>query len=125
MHRRNTCQRRAACYARHMDETRYHALADATLAHCFKQLEAAYEHGTLDELELQGGILTMRAASGRVYLLSKHAPSQQLWLASPVSGGLHFSSHGNDAPAWQLPDGTPLFTLLRRELAAEQIEVVL
>ena len=107
-----------------MDEKRYHAIADATLAHCFDQLEEAYDAGSIDELELQGGILTIIAPSGRTYLLTKHAPSLQLWYASPLLGGLHFT-FDETAQRWLLPNGSWLYEILRNELAAEQIEVTL
>lgn len=107
-----------------MDDTRFQALATATLTHCFDQLEPAYDAGALEELELQDGILTMLAASGRTLLLNKHSASQQLWLASPTSGGLHFS-YDEAGQHWQLPDGTLLYDLLRRELSAENITVTL
>ena len=79
-----------------MEEKRYHAVADATLMHCFDQLDDAFEAGSIDELELQGGILTIQTLSGRTYVVSKHAPSMQLWYASPVLGGLHFAFDGCD-----------------------------
>ena len=107
-----------------MDEKRYHTLADATLARLFDQLDAAYESGALDELELEGGILTILAPSRRTYLLTKHAPTQQLWYASPILGGLHFS-YDATTEQWRLPDGRALSDILRGELASEQIEVVL
>lgn len=107
-----------------MDEKHYHAIADATLMHCFDQLDDAFESGGIDDLELQGGILTIRAQSGHTYLLTKHAPSLQLWLASPVSGGLHFRFDENEQ-SWTLPDGQRLYDILRAELKAETIEVVL
>ena len=78
-----SCLGHISCYALPMDEKRYHAVADATLMHCFDQLEDAFESGTIDELELQGGILTIRSLSARTYLLTKHVPSLQLWYASP------------------------------------------
>ncbi len=107
-----------------MDETRYHAITDATLMHCFDQLDDAFEAGALEDLDLTGGVLTIMAESGRVYLMSKHAPSQQLWLASPVSGGLHFS-YDETEQRWYLPDGRLLYDLLRSELAAEGIDIIL
>ncbi|MES2984008.1 MAG: iron donor protein CyaY [Pseudomonadota bacterium] len=107
-----------------MDEKRYHAIADATLMHCYDQLEDAFEAGAIDELELQGGILTIKTMSGRTYLATKHAPSMELWFASPVSGGLHFTFNESDQ-RWQLPNGTLFYELLRGELLAENIEVVL
>ena len=107
-----------------MDEKRYHAIADATLMHCYDQLEDAFEAGRIDELELQGGILTITTVSERTYLLTKHGPSQQLWYASPILGGLHFT-FDEGVQRWLLPDGKWLYEILRGELLAEQVEVVL
>lgn len=108
---------------RDMDDTRFHAIANATLEHCYDQLEAAYDAGDIKELDLEDGILNIQTATGKIFLLNKHGPSKQLWLASPVSGGLHFSYASDQR--WTLPNGTLLYDLLRRELAAEQIMVVL
>jgi frataxin-like iron-binding protein CyaY len=102
----------------------YHAIADATLMHCYDQLEDAYEAGTLDDLDLQGGILTISTVGRRTYLLTKHAPSLQLWYASPNLGGLHFTFDEGEQ-RWLLPDKRWLYEILRGELNAEQVEVVL
>lgn len=107
-----------------MDETHYHAVADATLAHCFEALDAAYAKGTLDELELQAGILTIRTLSGKTYILSKHAPTQQLWYASATLGGLHFR-FDEAVQHWQLLDGRMLYDTLASEMASESITVCL
>ena len=107
-----------------MEEKRYHAVADATLMHCFDQLDDAFEAGSIDELELQGGILTIQTLSGRTYVVSKHAPSMQLWYASPVLGGLHFAFDEGEQ-CWMLPDGRKLYEVLRGELQRESVEVVL
>lgn len=102
-----------------MDETSYHILADAALADWYDRLDAAFEAGSLEDLELTGGVLSIHTASGKTYILSKHTASRQLWLASPVSGGLHFAFNTD----WRTADGKILSTLLRDELAAENIEV--
>ena len=107
-----------------MDEKRYHMIADATLEHCFDQLEDAFDAGSLDELELEGGILTIKSMTDRTFLVTKHAPSGQLWLASPVSGGLHFRFDETEQQ-WHLPDGRKLYDVLRAEMKAEGVEVVL
>lgn len=107
-----------------MDEKRYHAVADATLMHCFDQLDDAFEAGSIDELELQGGILTIQTLSGRSFVLSKHAPSMQLWYASAVLGGLHFT-FDEGSQCWRLADGKQLYEVLRGELQRESVEVVL
>ena len=107
-----------------MDEKRYHVRADTMLMHCFDQCEAAFEAGALDDLELQGGILTIQVRPGYVYVVSKHAPSLQLWLASPISGGLHFF-FDEVAQRWCLADGRELGVLLVGELRTHGIEVVI
>lgn len=107
-----------------MDETRYHTIAEATLEHCFTQLESAYEAGNIEDLELEEGILTIITDSGRTFVLSKHAPTQQIWLASPLSGGLHFR-YDDAAQGWSLPDGRDLYTHVRSELKREGVEVML
>ncbi|MEJ0009769.1 MAG: iron donor protein CyaY [Alphaproteobacteria bacterium] len=107
-----------------LDETRFHLIADATLMHCHDQLEDAFERGELDELELENGILTMVTQAGQTFVLNKHAPTQQLWLASPLSGGLHFS-YARETQDWQLADGRTLYALLRADLAGCGIKAVL
>jgi frataxin len=97
-----------------LDETDFHRRADTMLAAILDQLEPRYEAGALEELELQGGILTLRTDAGRCFVISKHAPSRQLWLASPFSGGLHFTADATGQ--WQLADGTELKALLLKEL---------
>jgi iron donor protein CyaY len=107
-----------------MDEKHYHAMADATLAHCYDRLEDAFEEGALDDLDYQGGILTIKAPSGRTYLLTKHAPSLKIWYASSILGGLHFSFN-DTAQHWALLDGRTLYAVLREELKDEGVAVML
>jgi iron donor protein CyaY len=97
------------------DELHFHAYADATLQHVYDQLEQAYDDGTLEDLDLEEGLLSIVTASEKTFILSKHGPSRQLWLASPLSGGLHFdfSSHTQE---WQLPDGRLLKDILAADL---------
>lgn len=106
-----------------MDDTTYHQLADATLSAIEAALEPAYTAGQLDELERDGSVLTILPEGARPLLLSKHAPTQQLWLASPRLGGLHFLPQANGA--WALPDGRELRALLTAELAAHGVEASL
>ncbi len=106
-----------------MDDTTYHRLADQTLAHLADALEAAYDDGKLEDLELEGSVLTIITAAERTLVVSKHAPSQQIWLASRQSGGLHFSAGENGG--WQLSDGRTLDAVLAHELAHDGIAVTL
>lgn len=95
-----------------LTETEFHRRADATLTTLAQGLEPAYEAGDLEELELSGGILTIETA-GKTLVVSKHAASQEIWLASPTSGGLHFPYKDG---IWQLADGRTLTGVLSIEL---------
>ena len=102
------------------DDITFHSRADATLNHWLEALDKAYEHGDIEDIELQQGVLTIRTATGRSFIVSKHGPSQQLWLASPLSGGLHFTHTGTQ---WQLADGRDFATVLTADLAASGVRV--
>ena len=97
-----------------MDESSYHRLADTVLQAMADAIEAADEDGVL-EVDLEGAILTVALPGGKHYLISKHAPSRQLWVSSPISGGLHFAYDG-PTDSWFLPDGRQLHTLVSSEL---------
>jgi iron donor protein CyaY len=107
-----------------MEDTQYHTLADATLTHCHDRLEPGFDAGSIDDLEFKPGILTIRCRSGRVYVLSKHAPTQQLWYASPRQGGLHFR-YDAAGEKWHLPDGRNMAETLAADMSHEGIEVAL
>lgn len=98
-----------------LDETHFHAIADATLNHLHDQLEEAFDKGALDELELFDGVLEIKSASGKTWIVNKHEASRQIWLASPTSGGLHFS-FDHDTQQWLLPDERNLKLVLADEL---------
>ncbi|MDE3059637.1 MAG: iron donor protein CyaY [Pseudomonadota bacterium] len=95
-----------------MNESEFHRRADDTLNALADALEEADARGAL-EVEYQAGIMTIELSSGTSYIISKHAPSQELWLSSPRSGGLHF--HYADGE-WKLADGRTLEGILSQEL---------
>jgi frataxin len=97
-----------------MKESDFHRLADHWLTTAADVLEEADASGSLD-VEYQNGALTVICPSKKTFVISKHAPTQQLWLSSPISGGLHFSYTDSH---WALADGRILDTLLSKELQA-------
>ncbi len=104
-------------------ETEYHRIADQELTTLFDALEEADREGLL-EVEYEGEIFTLSSSTGRQWVISKHAPSRQLWLSSPLSGGLHFDYDGKGK--WLLAGGRPLREVLAQELkSAADIEVSL
>jgi frataxin len=97
-----------------LSDTAFTALADLSLHHLSDSLEALDEDGVL-EVELIQGILTVEFPSGRQFVVNKHGPSRQIWLSSPLSGGLHFD-YDETAKEWTLVDGRRLETLLKAEI---------
>lgn len=97
-----------------MLEKDFEELAGKTLNKIADALDKFDEAGDL-ECDYQNGIITITLNSGRQFILNKHAPSRQIWLSSPLSGGKHFSydaASGN----WKLVDGAQLNNLLSEEL---------
>jgi frataxin len=76
-----------------LDESAFTRLADETLGRLFERLEEAV--GDYADVELQDGILTVDFESGGRFVVNKHQPNRQIWLASPVSGAAHFAWDGS------------------------------
>lgn len=93
----------------------FNASVAALLEELAERIEAADTQAMLD-IETQEGVVTIiHEDSGRTLVISRHGPMQQVWLASPLSGGLHFSRA--DDGNWTLPDGRTLQEVLAAELA--------
>jgi len=89
-----------------MNESEFHARADAALA----AIERAIEAVDIDaDTERSGGVLTVELADGSKIVVNTQAPMQQIWVAAR-SGGFHFVwSEG----AWRdTRDGRELFAAL-------------
>lgn len=95
-------------------ESEFERSASLYLERMFEALEEQDESGML-EIDLEAGSLTIKLGNGKIFLVSKHAPTQQLWLSSPISGGLHFISADNGKD-WKLKDGRRLSIVLCEEL---------
>ena len=102
-----------------IDEPTFERLADETLKYLLATIEAAL--GAHMDVDIEGGVLTIRLDAGGVYVVNKQAPNRQIWLASPASGAWHFDFR--DAPAkagrWvATKGGMTLAALLASELSA-------
>ena len=98
------------------DESAFHRQADDLLSRLTDALEAADAAGEID-MELAGGILQVALPEGKTYLINKHAASRQIWVSSPLSGGLHFA-WDETKRQWMLPEGMEIGAFLRAELRA-------
>jgi len=101
-----------------LDDNHFHAIANATLMHFNDQLEQAYDQEDLEELDYDegSGILIISTPKGHTFMLNKHAPMRQLWLSSPIHGGLHFD-YDAASQNWVLPTGGKLKEILAEGLS--------
>lgn len=99
-----------------LDESRFHDLADRLLNALSDQLEEA-DKGRQLSVDLESGILTIELEDGRQLVITKHAPTRQIWLSSPISGGLHLV-YNETKETWALNDGRTLKMILDQELNA-------
>ena len=99
-----------------LEDRQYHCLADAFLESVLDEVETRDKDGRV-EAELENGGLGLTLPDSGVLLLSKHAPTQQIWLSSPRLGGLHFR-YNQDTSRWELPDGRMLCHVLETEMKA-------
>lgn len=95
-------------------ESHFHASADDWLEHLFESLERQDDEAALD-IDFGNGIVEITINAEQVFIISKHAPSRQLWLSSPLSGGHHFDK-SKDTGGWVLKDGRSLSVVLSEEL---------
>lgn len=96
-------------------ESEFHSIADSYLESLFERLEEQDTEGLLDMTQ-QEGVLKIIADDTKTFIINKHAASQEIWLASPLSGGLHFkpADKGRD---WKLSDGRRLSVVISEELS--------
>lgn len=95
-----------------MLDTEFQKLAEKTL----DKLADALDDDSCLDVEYQAGVITITIDSGKQFVINKHTPSQQIWLSSPISGGLHFPYDVAEG-RWQLADGRRLAEILAAELA--------
>lgn len=97
--------------------TDFQHLATLELERLAHAIENADEDGQL-EVDWENGVLCLSLPDGRQYMLHPHHASRQLWVASPVRGGLHFSLNAAEGK-WRLADGQELWHILAEELQLE------
>lgn len=98
-----------------LDESEFQEKAEALLELFADEIERKDEDMLIDADLLQG-VLTLELESGHEYVISKHGVSKQIWLSSPLSGGLHYDYNAAE-DSWELTkDGSRLDELLAEEL---------
>jgi frataxin len=97
-----------------LSETAFITLAEAALNRLGVMVEALDEEDIL-EVEQASGMLTIELPSGRQFVLNRQIPTRQIWLSSPLSGGLRFD-YDEGEQQWALADGRRLDTLLKADV---------
>lgn len=77
-----------------MDVNEFENQAEQTLEDLFEALDEAI--GDVVEVDFDNGVLTLELEDGRQYIINKHAPNQEIWLSSPLSGAAHYKCKAND-----------------------------
>lgn len=98
-----------------LEESEFYQKADALLERLANEIELK-DNEMLIDIDLNQGVLTLKLDSGHEYVVSKHAASKQVWLSSPISGGLHYD-YNPENDGWELiKDGSRISELLSEEL---------
>ena len=97
-----------------LSETAFVTIAEATLNRLCGMVEALDTEDVL-EIEQMSGMLSIELPSGKTFVINRQIPTRQIWLSSPLSGGLRFD-YDEDDKVWKIPDGRRLDTLLKADL---------
>ena len=95
-----------------MDSIEFNKIAEHTLEKLTRDIEQADQEYLL-EIDRIGPVLTIELEDGREYIINKHDASQEIWVASPVSGASHF--HHQEG-VWKNRQGEILENMLAKEL---------
>lgn len=106
-----------------MEESSFEKLADATLKGLMDQIEEALADA-LEDIDLQGSVLTVELADGGTYVINKHAVNREIWLSSPKSGAAHFAFDSSSGRWQSTRGGADLHARLSTELSAVAGEAV-
>lgn len=98
-----------------MDAQAFEDLAEQTLERLFEALDEAI--GEVADVDQEGAMVTIELEDGRQYVINKHAPNQEIWVSSPISGAAHYGFN-EDAGTWvSTRDATVMMEMLSQELA--------
>jgi frataxin len=95
-----------------MTDSSFERLADSLLS-CLE--EQIGEHA---EADLQGSVLTVQTAEIGIWIINKHAATQQVWLSSPKSGARHYAFDPATGLWQDTRGGADLLTVLSAEFGA-------
>ena len=73
------------------------------------------------EIDFVENNITIETENGKVFVISIHEPTSQIWLSSPVSGAHHFNYHENNRKKWisTRDKSIEIFSILKKEIESE------
>ncbi|CEM04614.1 unnamed protein product [Vitrella brassicaformis CCMP3155] len=96
------------------EEFFYHKYADKALQCIHDKIEAA-QLDSVEELDLQEGVLNIDLGEHGTFVINKHFVTRQIWYSSPISGAHYFEFASE--PRWKSTrHGNDLFGFLSGEL---------
>jgi CyaY protein len=102
---------------RSMNDTEYHAHADALLRRLEIQMDAWLQDDVIDiDTQRSGGVLELSFLDGSKIVVNKQPPLQEIWLAARA-GGFHFKW---DGAVWRDTKTGAEFVALFNEQASRQ-----
>jgi CyaY protein len=102
---------------RSMNDTEYHAHADALLRRLEIQMDAWLQDDVIDiDTQRSGGVLELSFPDGSKIVVNKQPPLQEIWLAARA-GGFHFKW---DGAVWRDTKTGAEFVALFNEQASGQ-----
>lgn len=108
-----------------MDSSAFEILANATLKDLLSAIEDAIPDA-IEDIDLQGSVLTIELIDGGTYVINKHAANQEIWLSSPKSGAAHYAFDAGSGRWQPTRGGQDLHATLSAELgqiAGEAVEL--
>ena len=75
------------------------------------------EDERVEDIEELGELIKITINDGRVFVINRQVPIEQVWLSSPVSGPTHFNYIEKDLK-WVSEDGKEIFDLIEKDMKA-------
>ena len=83
------------------------------LFHCLEHIE----HTGCGDVDEQDGVIRLRVKGvPSLYIIHSHQTLEQIWVSSPISGGLHFTFDAAQNKWYDTRNHQELITLLAQEL---------
>ncbi len=93
-------------------------LASKTLNEIFEKFN---DYNSDLEIDFVENNITIETEKEKVFVISIHEPTSQIWLSSPISGAHHFSYDGNKKKNWvsTRDESVEIFSILKKEIDSE------